>query len=124
MALCNVDAAKSRTLGDRALGSAAENVTRIKTRRKVMRKQPHLSRRDFIYSSAMGTGAAAALFDPALAAAQSVGVKRGDLPDLTIKEVKVYVTDVGNVHRLNTTETGELVSVVTSSGIEGIYSLG
>jgi L-alanine-DL-glutamate epimerase-like enolase superfamily enzyme len=89
-----------------------------------MKKQQDLSRREFIRGSAMGTAAAAALFDPALAAAQSVGVKRGDLPDLTIKEVKVYVTDVSNVHRLNTTETGELVSVVTSSGIEGIYSLG
>jgi L-alanine-DL-glutamate epimerase-like enolase superfamily enzyme len=87
-------------------------------------KKQDLSRREFIYGSAMGSAAAAAVFDPALAAAQSVGVKRGDLPDLTIKEVKIYVTDVSNVHRLNTTETGELVSVVTSSGIEGIYSLG
>jgi L-alanine-DL-glutamate epimerase-like enolase superfamily enzyme len=89
-----------------------------------MKRPQDLSRRDFIYGSALGSAAAVALFDPALAAAQAVGVKRGDLPDLTIKEVKVYVTDVSNVHRLNGTETGELVSVVTASGIEGIYSLG
>ena len=57
-------------------------------------------------------------------AAQSVGVKKGDLPDLTIKQVKVYVTDLGNFHRLNGTETGEILSVVTNSGIEGNYTIG
>jgi L-alanine-DL-glutamate epimerase-like enolase superfamily enzyme len=81
------------------------------------------SRRDFLYSSAVGA-ASAAMLNPALAAAQSVGVKPGDLPDLTIKEVKVYVTDMTNIHRLNGTETGELVSVVTHSGIEGNYTIG
>jgi len=81
------------------------------------------SRRDFLYGSAAGA-AAAAMFNPALAAAQSVGVKPGDLPDLTIKEVKVYATDMTNIHRLNGTETGELVSVVTHSGIEGNYTIG
>ncbi len=65
----------------------------------------------------------AALADPIGAAAQSVGVKPADLPDLTIKEVKVYVTDLGNYHSLNG-ERGELVSVVTNSGIEGNYTLG
>ena len=59
-----------------------------------------------------------------LAAAQSVGVKRNDLPDLTIKEVKVYVTDLGNVRRLNSTETGEIISIVTNSGHEGNYTIG
>src|SRR6202789_1284523 len=58
-----------------------------------------------------------------MAAAQSAGVKSSDLPDLTIKEVKVYVTDLGNYHSLNG-ETGELFSVVTVSGIEGNYTPG
>jgi L-alanine-DL-glutamate epimerase-like enolase superfamily enzyme len=89
-------------------------------------KKQDFSRRDFIYGSAMGTAAAAAtaLSNPALAAAQSVGVKTGDLPDLTIKEVKVYMTDISNIHKVNTTETGELLSVVTTSGIEGNYTIG
>jgi len=38
------------------------------------------------------------LADPAAAAADSVGVKAGDLPNLTIKEVKVYVTDLTGYH--------------------------
>jgi L-alanine-DL-glutamate epimerase-like enolase superfamily enzyme len=65
------------------------------------------SRRTFLAS-----GAAAVLADPARSAAQAVGVKRADLPDLTIKEVKVYVLDRGRV-----------ASVVTNSGIEGNYTL-
>ena len=54
-------------------------------------------------------------------AAQSVGVRKSDLPDLTIKEVKIYVTDLKNIHKLNSTETGELISVVTSEayGLRG-----
>jgi len=83
------------------------------------------SRRKFLASS---TGFAAAGFaaiaNPIAAAAQSVDVKPGDLPDLTIKEVKVYVTDISNVHKLNGSETGELISVVTNSGIEGNYTIG
>ena len=62
-------------------------------------------------------------FTPSGVAAQSVGVKPADLPDLTIKEVKVYVTDLGRYHSLNG-EHGELVSIVTNSGIEGNYTLG
>jgi L-alanine-DL-glutamate epimerase-like enolase superfamily enzyme len=84
----------------------------------------NLSRRSFLGSSAgFGVAGLAALADPIGAAAQSVGVKPGDLPDLTIKEVKVYVTDLGNYHSLNG-ERGELVSIVTNSGIEGNYTLG
>ena len=83
------------------------------------------SRRNFLGTS---TGFAAAglasLANPIAAAAQSVGVKPGDLPDLTIKEVKVYVTDISGIHKLNSPETGELVSIVTNSGIEGNYTLG
>ena len=83
------------------------------------------SRRGFLGASAFGTaGIAAALADPPQAAAQAAGVKRADLPDLTIKEVKVYVTDLGNVRRLNGTETGEIISIVTNSGHEGNYTLG
>jgi hypothetical protein len=55
----------------------------------------NLSRRSFLGTSA-GFAAAglSAVANPIAAAAQSVGVKPGDLPDLTIKEVKVYVTDI------------------------------
>jgi L-alanine-DL-glutamate epimerase-like enolase superfamily enzyme len=38
--------------------------------------------------------------------------------------VKVYVTDIANLHHLNSTETGEIVAVVTNSGIEGNYTIG
>jgi L-alanine-DL-glutamate epimerase-like enolase superfamily enzyme len=83
------------------------------------------SRRQFFGTSAGVTAAAAAvLADPPHAAAQSAGVKKGDLPDLTIKEVKVYVADVSGFRRLNSTETGEILSVVTESGHEGNYTIG
>jgi L-alanine-DL-glutamate epimerase-like enolase superfamily enzyme len=81
------------------------------------------SRREFLGASA-GVTAASALADPPHAAAQSAGVKRGDLPDLTIKEVKVYVADVSGFRRLNSSETGEILSVVTNSGHEGNYTIG
>jgi L-alanine-DL-glutamate epimerase-like enolase superfamily enzyme len=85
----------------------------------------NLSRREFLgTTTGMAAGAAFALTNPIAAAAQSVGVKGGDLPDLTIKEVKIYVTDLSKVHKLNSPETGELLSVVTNSGIEGNYTLG
>jgi hypothetical protein len=60
------------------------------------------SRRNFLAGST-GFAAAgfAALANPIAAAAQSVDVKPGDLPDLTIKEVKVYVTDISKLHKLN-----------------------
>ncbi len=83
------------------------------------------SRREFLGASAGVTAAVASvLADPPYAAAQSAGVKRGDLPDLTIKEVKVYVADVSGFRRLNSTETGEILSVVTNSGHEGNYTIG
>jgi len=83
------------------------------------------TRRDFLGSSAGLTAAAgfAVLADPISTAAQSVGVKSRDLPDLTIKEVKVYVTNLGNYRSLNG-ERGEIVSIVTKSDIEGNYTLG
>ena len=83
------------------------------------------SRRNFLAAS---TGFAAAGFaslaNPIAAAAQSVGVKSADLPDLTIKEVKVYVADISKIHKLNSPETGEILSVVTNSGFEGNYTIG
>jgi L-alanine-DL-glutamate epimerase-like enolase superfamily enzyme len=83
------------------------------------------SRRQFFGASAGVTAAmASALADPQHAAAQSAGVKPADLPDLTIKEVKVYVADISNFRRLNSSETGEIVSVVTNSGHEGNYTIG
>ena len=85
------------------------------------------SRRDFLRASAIGGGAAtlsaAAFLSPGEAAAQAVGVKARDLPDLTVREVKVYITDLGDYRSLNQ-ERGELVSVVTASGLEGVYTLG
>ena len=87
------------------------------------------SRRDFlrntvgVAAAAGGAVSLAAIPDAAKAAATAVGVKPGDLPDLTIKEVKVYVTDLGNYRSLNQ-ERGELVSITTNSGIEGVYTLG
>jgi L-alanine-DL-glutamate epimerase-like enolase superfamily enzyme len=85
----------------------------------------NVSRRSFLGASA-GFAAAglSAVANPIAAAVQSVGVKPGDLPDLTIKEVKVYVTDISQVHKLNSPESGELLSIVTNSGIEGNYTIG
>jgi L-alanine-DL-glutamate epimerase-like enolase superfamily enzyme len=82
------------------------------------------SRRGFLGASAGALTMASAITDPPQAAAQAVGVKRGDLPDLTIKEVKVYVTDLSGLRRLNGSETGEIVSIVTNSGHEGNYTIG
>jgi L-alanine-DL-glutamate epimerase-like enolase superfamily enzyme len=87
--------------------------------------QDPVTRRNVLTAMATGSAAGfAALADPGVAAAQSVGVKKGDLPDLTVKQVKVYVTSVDNIHRLNGSETGEILSVVTNSGIEGNYTIG
>jgi len=83
------------------------------------------SRRNFLAgSTGFAVAGLATLANPIAAAAQSVDVKPGDLPDLTIKEVKVYVTDISKLHKLNSSETGELISVVTNSGIEGNYTIG
>ncbi len=64
------------------------------------------------------------LIRPAALAAQSAGIKPGDLPDLTIKEAKVYVADIGEVRRLNSPEDGQIATLVTAGGIEGNYTLG
>lgn len=78
-----------------------------------------LSRRNVLTATA-----AAAINNPGLAAAQAVGVKAADLPDLTIKEVKVYVVEPGQ--RANAvTNAGytRIAAVATHSGIEGNYTL-
>ena len=50
------------------------------------------SRRDFLGAAVAAPAlGAVALADPGRAAAQAAGIKRGDLPDLTIKQVKVLV---------------------------------
>jgi L-alanine-DL-glutamate epimerase-like enolase superfamily enzyme len=84
----------------------------------------NLSRRALLGAGIGGALGSSVFIDPGVMAAQSVGVKSADLPDLTIKEVKIYVTDLTDVHKLNSTETGELLSVVTHSGIEGNYTIG
>jgi L-alanine-DL-glutamate epimerase-like enolase superfamily enzyme len=82
----------------------------------------NLSRRNFFGATATG---GALLAGRALA--QSTGVKPADLPDLTIKEVKVYVM---KPEEANTGQGGanfrraeQFASVVTASGIEGNYEL-
>ena len=71
----------------------------------------------------MAGAGALALADPAGAAAQSVGIKRGDLPDLTIKEVKVYVVDPGKAGGGASDGCSHIAAIVTKSGIEGNYAL-
>lgn len=86
------------------------------------------TRRNFMRNATMAGGAALAMAprlsaQPAAAAAQAVGVKPGDLPDLTITDVKVYVTDLGDFKSLNQ-ERGQIVSITTASGHEALYTLG
>ena len=89
-----------------------------------------VSRRSFLSASAATLAASASvLADPASAAAQNVGVKPADLPDLTIKEVKVYVINHTPTRPANSANparppaTEQVASIVTNSGIEGNYSL-
>jgi L-alanine-DL-glutamate epimerase-like enolase superfamily enzyme len=84
-----------------------------------------VSRRGFLGASAAGAVAgASALTNRAHAAAQAAGVKPADLPDLTIKEVKVYVIDLGPSAAKVTVEAyNRIASIVTRSGIEGNYTL-
>ena len=85
-----------------------------------------VSRRGFFGATA-GALSAAAIADPGRAAAQAVGVKPGDLPDLTVKEVKVYVLKAGEARSAQNGATfrrvEQFASVVTNSGIEGNYDL-
>src|SRR5579885_1626216 len=68
--------------------------------------------------------AGAAVATPHVAAAQAAGVKPGDLPDLTIKQVRVYVGDPGQPGTAVTNAGyAQIAGVVTNSGIEGNYTL-
>ena len=71
------------------------------------------SRRGFLGATA---AAVSTLANPGLAAAQGAGVKPADLPDLTIKEVRVYNIGTGR-------GSTQMAGIVTNSGIEGNYSL-
>jgi L-alanine-DL-glutamate epimerase-like enolase superfamily enzyme len=98
---------------------------RINSPKSIGSPQHEVSRRHFLGASALGALAGfSALNDPIQAAAQSVGVKPADLPDLTIKEVKVYVAELGDMRRINSGESGEIASIVTAGGIEGNFTLG
>ena len=59
-------------------------------------------------------------------AAQAAGIKAGDMPDLTIKEAKVYVLDGSSWRNSGAGLSGgnEIASLVTNSGIEGNFTLG
>jgi L-alanine-DL-glutamate epimerase-like enolase superfamily enzyme len=86
-----------------------------------------VSRRDFFGASAlraMAGAGAVALADPSVAASQAVGIKPSDLPDLTIKQVKVYVIDAGGKEGAGANGLDHIAAIVTESGIEGNYTLG
>ena len=92
-----------------------------------------VSRRGFLSALAAGAVGFSAIADPAAAAAQAVGVRKSDLPDLTIKEIKAYVlkgsprvapagvaparTPTG----MRVPQETRILSVVTNGGIEGNY---
>jgi L-alanine-DL-glutamate epimerase-like enolase superfamily enzyme len=57
-----------------------------------------------------------------MAAAQAVGIKPGDLPDLTIKEVRVYSIGSGTSGAGNA-GVSQIAGIVTNIGIEGNYTL-
>jgi L-alanine-DL-glutamate epimerase-like enolase superfamily enzyme len=86
-------------------------------------QKPGASRRNFL-STAMAGASLAAVTDPGQAAAQSAGVKPADFPDLTIKEAKIYQTDLSGFHPLNSPDHGQVVSLTTASGLEALYTLG
>jgi L-alanine-DL-glutamate epimerase-like enolase superfamily enzyme len=83
-----------------------------------------VSRRGFFSASAVA--GAAAIAHPVNLAAQAAGVKAGDLPDLTIKEAKIYVTDPSSWRNAGAGLSGgaEIASLVTAGGIEGNFTLG
>jgi len=83
-----------------------------------------LSRRSFLGASAVA--GAAVIAHPVNLAAQAVGVKAADLPDLTIKEAKIYVLEPSSWRNSGAglSGGGEIASLVTASGIEGNFTLG
>jgi L-alanine-DL-glutamate epimerase-like enolase superfamily enzyme len=101
------------------------------------------SRRNFLGAAVAAPAAGvAALADPGRAAAQAAGIKRADLPDLTIKQVKVLVLKAEERRpAANAGAPGgggrgggrggppggrpgeKFAAIVTNSGIEGNYTL-
>jgi len=86
------------------------------------------SRRDFLGAAIAARGLGAmALADPGRAAAQAAGVRPGDLPDLTIKQVKIYVLKAegraGATGQQAPRPGEKFAAIVTNSGIEGNYVL-
>jgi L-alanine-DL-glutamate epimerase-like enolase superfamily enzyme len=83
-----------------------------------------LSRRSFLGASA--AAGAAVIAHPVSMAAQLAGVKPADLPDLTIKEAKIYVLDPTSWRNAGAglSGGGEIATMVTASGIEGNFTLG
>jgi L-alanine-DL-glutamate epimerase-like enolase superfamily enzyme len=83
-----------------------------------------LSRRSFFAASA--AAGAAVIAHPVNLAAQAAGIKASDMPDLTIKEAKIYVLDPTSWRNAGAglSGGGEIASLVTASGIEGNFTLG
>jgi L-alanine-DL-glutamate epimerase-like enolase superfamily enzyme len=83
-----------------------------------------LSRRSFLGASA--AAGAAVVAHPVNLAAQAAGVKAGDMPDLTIKEAKIYILDPSSWRNAGAglSGGGEIASLVTAGGIEGNFTLG
>src|ERR1700744_678511 len=81
------------------------------------------SRRNFL-STTMAGASLAAIADPGQAAAKLVGLKPADFPDLTIKQAKIYQTDLSGFHPLNSPDHGDVVSLTPASGLEALYTLG
>ena len=75
-----------------------------------------VSRRDFFNATAVA--GAAAIAHPVSLAAQAAGVKAGDLPDLTIKEAKIYILDPSGWRNdgAGLSGGGEIAAMVTESG--------
>ena len=82
----------------------------------------NVSRRRLLRVTAAGAATLSAIAAPAFSAAVAAGISPADLPDLTIKQVKVYVvsSDDGGGNR----GESQIAAVVTNSGIEGNYTLG
>jgi len=72
---------------------------------------------------AVANAGAMAWAHPAAAASQAAGIKPGDLPDLAIKQVKVYVLESRKSEGGGGDRYDHIAAIVTNSGIEGNYTL-
>jgi L-alanine-DL-glutamate epimerase-like enolase superfamily enzyme len=71
-----------------------------------------LGRRRLLHAAGVASGAGILRNSIAAQAASAAGIRTADLPNLTIKEVKVYETS-----------SGRLASIATEGGVEGICTL-